>query len=359
MQIQNTPFANMVWFLGVVEDIKDDQGVARVKVRSIGFHTEDRSSLAHTDLPWATFATSGADTNAPMCKPGDWVVGFFLDNTEAQQPVVLAKLHGYTPADVDSSKGFSDPDGVFPRFKNAPTTSELSRGVENTVVAYKKSTTAKGVATADGGSWDEPATAFSAVYPDNYVIHTDGYNIIELDDTAGSERVHVFHHGGSFFEFHPDGDVVQRTLGGHFQVAYKQHRVYVAGDASISASGNISLAANKDVTITAGGSISLLASNIVLGAKSAIGLNSQTLTIGTTGSSSIAAGSLSLGSAGSVSLHGSSVDVGASGKLTLGGGTVAIGDPSSAGAAGSGMSGTIPTVPTLSVKVYTLPYNNT
>jgi hypothetical protein len=349
----------MVWFMGVVEDIKDDKGVARVKVRAVGFHTDDRSDLAHDDLPWATFATSGADTNAPMCKPGDWVVGFFLDNTEAQQPVVLAKLHGFTPAQSDSSKGFSDPNGVYPRFANTATTSELSRGVANTVVAYKKSTVAKGIATATGGTWDEPATAFAAVYPDNYVIHTDGYNIIELDDTDSAQRVHVFHHGGSFHEFHPDGSVVQRTLGGQYMLAYKGWNIYVAGDAQISATGSIGLAANKDVVITAGGKISLLAPEIDIGGTSSVTVATASLTLGSTGSAKLSGSNVTVGASGSMTVDGASTTVGAAGALTLGGADVAIGGPGSGGSAGSAPSGKIAQVPTLTVKPYTMPYSNT
>lgn len=356
MQIENSPFGNMVWFMGVVEDIKDDKGVARVKVRAIGFHTEDRNALPHDDLPWATFATSGADTNAPMCKPGDWVVGFFLDGTESQQPVVLAKLHGFTPTQSDKTLGFNDPDGAFPRNANAPTTSELSRGVANTVVQYKKDTVAKSVATADGGSWDEPATAFGAVYPQNYVIHTDSYNIVELDDTEGKERVHVFHHAGSFFEFHPNGDVVQRTLGGHFLMAYNGLRIYVNGDASVSAVGNIGLASNKSVSITAAETISLQAKDIILGATNSITTGSKTLTLGATGTVSVAGSSLMIGASGSATLSGSVTLVQASAGLTLSGATVELGDGGSPGSAGSGPSGKIAKVPKLTVPVYKLPH---
>jgi hypothetical protein len=356
MQIENSPFANMIWFMGVVEDIKDDKGVARVKVRAIGFHTENRSAVSHNDLPWATFATSGADTNAPMCKPGDWVIGFFLDNTEAQQPVVLAKLHGFTPANKDKTTGFSDPDGVYPRTTNAPTTSELSRGVANTVVQYKKDTVAKSVATADGTTWNEPATAFGAVYPNNYVVHTDGYNIIELDDTEGKERVHVFHHNGSFFEFHPSGDVVQRTLGGHFLMAYNGMRIYVNGDASVSATGNASLAANKNVNISAGQTISLQAKDIILGATNSITTGSATLTLGATGAVKVNGASMDLGASGSFTIGGASTTIGSEGMLQLNGATVDLGEMGSGSSAGQGASGKIAHVPTLTVPGYKLPY---
>jgi hypothetical protein len=339
MQIENTPFKNMVWFMGVVESINDPQGVGRVQARAIGFHTEDRSSLGTGVLPWATFLVAGADTSAPMVKPGDWVVGFFLDGSEAQQPVILGKLHGFTPASSDSSKGFSDPTGTFPRLANTATTSELARGVSNTVVQYKTSTVAKSVTAADGSTWDEPATQFAAVYPENYVIQTDQYNIIELDDTSGAARVHVFHHNGSFHEFHPNGDVVQRTLGGQFMLAYNGWNIYVVGNASISATGNLNLAANKTVTIS-GQTINLVAGNITLNGTDAV---------------SVATASLTLGSSGSATLSGSSTTVQSSGTTSVNGSTVALGD---GGSAGSGASGKPAQVPSLTVKPFVLPYSN-
>jgi hypothetical protein len=338
MQIDNTPFKNMVWFMGVVENITDPMGVGRVQARAIGFHTEDRSALSANTLPWATFLVAGADTSAPMVKPGDWVVGFFLDNSEAQQPVILGKLHGFTPANTDSSKGFSDPTGTFPRMANTATTSELARGVANTVVQYKTSTVATGIVAADGSTWSEPKTAFAAVYPENYVIQTDQYNIIELDDTAGAARVHVFHHAGSFHEFHPNGDVVQRTLGGQFMLAYNGYNIYVVGNANISATGSLNLA-GKTVNIS-GQTI-----NINGGAVNVNG--QQSVTVGTA--------SLTLGSTGQASLSGSSTTVSSSGTTSVNGSTVALGE---GGSAGSGAAANPVTVPTLTVKPFVLPYAN-
>jgi hypothetical protein len=339
MQIENTPFKNMVWFMGVVESIADPQGVGRVQARAIGFHTEDRSSLSTNTLPWATFLVAGADTSAPMVKPGDWVVGFFLDNTEAQQPVILGKLHGFTPANTNSSVGFSDPTGTFPRLANTATTSELARGVSNTVVQYKTSTVANGVTAADGSTWSEPATKFAAVYPENYVIQTDQYNIIELDDTSGAARVHVFHHNGSFHEFHPNGDVVQRTLGGHYMLGYNGWNIYVKGNANISATGNLNLAAGQTLTLSG------QAINLVAGTVSVNG--TQSVTVGTA--------SLTLGSSGQATLAGSSTTISASGTTSVNGSTVALGE---GGSAGSGANGKAVSVPSLTVAPFTLPYGN-
>ena len=42
-----------IWFVGVVEDREDPERIGRVRVRCLGFHTEDKTSLPTEDLPWA------------------------------------------------------------------------------------------------------------------------------------------------------------------------------------------------------------------------------------------------------------------------------------------------------------------
>ena len=43
-----------VWFTGVVEDRNDPDKLGRVRVRCLGFHTEDLLDIPTKDLPWAT-----------------------------------------------------------------------------------------------------------------------------------------------------------------------------------------------------------------------------------------------------------------------------------------------------------------
>ena len=41
------------WFVGVVEDRNDPEQLGRVRVRCLGWHTEDLSALPTAELPWA------------------------------------------------------------------------------------------------------------------------------------------------------------------------------------------------------------------------------------------------------------------------------------------------------------------
>lgn len=84
-----------IWFIGVVESVVDPLCVGRSKVRIIGVHDADVAKLSTDELPWAYAAvpTTHASSIANY-RPGDWVLGFFLDGKFSQQPIVFAVLPG-------------------------------------------------------------------------------------------------------------------------------------------------------------------------------------------------------------------------------------------------------------------------
>ena len=68
----------------------------RYKVRIMGYHPFAKAELEDKDLPWAnvlipvTSGSGGANfAKSVVLRPGDVVVGFFLDGENAQQPVIL------------------------------------------------------------------------------------------------------------------------------------------------------------------------------------------------------------------------------------------------------------------------------
>lgn len=104
---------NMVWFVGVVEDRMDPNYLGRVRVRCFGYHTDNRLELPTEDLPWAmvmqsisSAAQSEVGHSPTGLVDGSWVVGFFLDGEEAQQPLVMGSIGGY--ARKPSKLGFED-----------------------------------------------------------------------------------------------------------------------------------------------------------------------------------------------------------------------------------------------------------
>ena len=83
-----------------VTTIPDPLRLGRVKVRCIGYHTQDRDQLPTEDLPWATVlhpitspGISGVGTN-PFLIEGTTVFGFFLDAHDKQHPVILGCFAG-------------------------------------------------------------------------------------------------------------------------------------------------------------------------------------------------------------------------------------------------------------------------
>lgn len=269
------PFSKCIWFLGVVEDVNDPLKVNRVRVRCIGHHTDDRGALPTSSLPWASFMHSSMQMSAPMCLPGTWVMGFFLDSEYKQQPIILGMIDGI-PTQKDPNSGFSDPSNVYPKVLNKPTNSPLARGdlSADNPITYSKGTVTSGV-QAGTGSWSEPATPYAATYPNNHVIETDAGNIIEMDDTPGAERVNIFHKSGSFTEFHTDGSVVHRALNGRYSIIMDGENVAVTGDCNFTCTGDMNFLASGDVTI-GGKSITLSASEQVdIGGQNGVNLTSD------------------------------------------------------------------------------------
>lgn len=87
------------WWVGVVEDRNDPEKMGRCKVRIFGIHPEDTSELSKDDLPWALLMTpptsasiSGVGTSPVGILHGSWVVGFFMDGADKQQPIIVGTI---------------------------------------------------------------------------------------------------------------------------------------------------------------------------------------------------------------------------------------------------------------------------
>ena len=155
-----------VWFVGVVEDRKDPLLLGRVRVRCLGFHTENLSDLPTIDLPWAHVmhpvtspSMNGLGHTPTFMVEGTWVVGFFRDSEEKQLPIIIGTLPG-VPTKPKSGVGFADPFGYYPSSKGLPhsghkigepDTSRLARGVvseEHTALKNRRKNRVKGIPVA-------------------------------------------------------------------------------------------------------------------------------------------------------------------------------------------------------------------
>ena len=129
------------WFVGVVEDRKDPKTLGRLRVRCLGYHTEGLDKLPTSDLPWAhvmnpiTSATVSGLGQSPLgAVEGTWVVGFFQDGSDAQQPIIIGTLPGIPSElpDIGAKKGFMDAvNGAYPKYKGETDVNRLSVNDEN------------------------------------------------------------------------------------------------------------------------------------------------------------------------------------------------------------------------------------
>lgn len=318
METGQSNFKSMVWFMGVVEDINDPESLNRVRVRCIGYHTADKTLMPTADLPWAPFLSSTAQMSSPMVNQGDWVIGFFVDGEQAQQPIVFGSMVGKPGEPANPNEGFYDPQGIHPRFPGEGTNPRHARGEAGTpdrnAVAFSKSTATSGVPAADGTKFAEPESKFDARYPANHVMETDGGHVFEMDDTPGAERVQVFHKRGSFVEFHPDGSIVHRGAQDRYHIIFNNENVYAGGNMNMSVVGAVNILAGAntnistvgDATWTVGGNLKLDVGgnfDVAVGGTTKIA-SAEATQLDTSGNIDIAAGgSIGIDAAGSATLY--------------------------------------------------------
>ena len=119
-----------IWWIGQIPDekvwetqIKNGEGAwgNRYKVRIMGYHPYDEELLKDEDLPWAQVlmppGNSGSVHRAETVKlaQGDVVIGFFLDGTSAQIPIILG-VFANTGDKQRASSGTPSPFGTFSGF---------------------------------------------------------------------------------------------------------------------------------------------------------------------------------------------------------------------------------------------------
>ena len=259
------------WFVGVVEDRQDPQTLGRLRVRCLGYHTEDLEKLKTSDLPWAhvmnpiTSATVSGLGQSPLgAVEGTWVVGFFQDGSDAQQPIIIGTLPGVPSElpDVGAKKGFMDAvNGAYPKYKNETDVNRLSVNDEDlphSSLTIRKADLDLSVGTAQidgifngvapieqdldeggsvsprsgvvvGGEWSEPETPYAAKYPHNHVYESEGGHLREMDDTPGAERIHERHASGSGYEIGPDGTKVTRVKQDNYTIITNDDYTHIQG----------------------------------------------------------------------------------------------------------------------------------
>lgn len=243
---------NLVGFFGVVEDREDPLKLGRVRVRCYGWHTDNLEDVPTDSLPWAhTLQPSNSASNSGIGLPatglieGSLVFGFFLDGDKAQRPMVVGSLPGIPQEGPNTSYGFNDPDGRYPSIPGEPDTSRLARNesITGTIIASKHDKAVSGIRVANNRvvTWDQPESLYNARYPYNQVWATESGHVIELDDSEGSERVHIYHRSGTNIEIDANGTKVTQTVGDDYEVADRSKYVYIKGIYNVTVDGDCNM----------------------------------------------------------------------------------------------------------------------
>lgn len=94
-----------------------------------------------------------------------------------------------------------------------------------------------------------PGTKFNASYGKNKVFKTESGHIIEIDDTPGNERLHIYHKKSSYFEFDRKGGINQRSAGNCF-VANAKNKTEITNEDKVSGTkGNSNETVGKTKTV--------------------------------------------------------------------------------------------------------------
>jgi len=192
--------AGFHWFHGVIEDVNDPLQLGRVRVRCVGYHTDNRTTLPTSGLPWAlcllpntSASMAGVGQSATGLQPGSWVIGFFRDGPSAQDPIIMGSIASKISTQPDKTKGFSDPSGTNP--------TKLGADIPIEAVYSSK------CGPKDNFNLSLSLSYIAPVYPYNQVIKTRSGHLIEYDDTPSAERISLMHKTGAFIEIDPSGRI--------------------------------------------------------------------------------------------------------------------------------------------------------
>ncbi len=265
-------------FQCVVENNIDPLKLGRIQCRIFGKHTDNKedesldSYMPTEDLPWASVMYSNGSPNISgksdfsIPENGSWGICCFFDEEE-QLPIFLGTIVKHVEEQPDFESGFADPDGENPssEYVGYSQISKLATGedTENTIIQTKKDNVITGV-QANEESFDEPETEYATEYPENKVIDT-GKHVLEMDNTEGKERIHLYHNSGTFIEVFPDGSIVYKNIGKKYELNIDDKNIYIGGNRNEKIEGdeNKQVSGDQKVKILGTKEITLSGDNIL------------------------------------------------------------------------------------------------
>lgn len=216
------------WWIGTVEKIDSDpKKLGRIKIRIMNLHDD---SLDVDDLPWAmpslpvtSSSLMGVGISPTGIEKGSRAWGFFLDGATKQIPVYTGCIP-FIKENKDENHGVA----------------QLAREINS-------------IQKTPLGP--EPESSYASKYPYNKVITTKSGHAIELDDTDGAERIHIYHKAGSYMEINQDGRFVYKSANDSYHIVAGDETVYIDGDVNTHVTGNVKILVDGDANIEVNGDL--------------------------------------------------------------------------------------------------------
>jgi phage baseplate assembly protein gpV len=196
----------------------------------------------------------------------------------------------------------------YPKILDEPSTSRIARNdaasITKTFIQERKDNLVTGVQTVSD-TWNEPETLYNTVYPYNNVVETESGHLLEFDDTPEAERIHLAHRNGSFNEWFPDGDKVEKVTKDNYQIIMGDDRVYIMGKCQVTVQGDTEVYVKGKVDMKVDGTVTATASSFTLNGPTTIngtlhatggisGDNGSVITGSISATGDVTAGSISL-----------------------------------------------------------------
>jgi hypothetical protein len=214
-------------------------------------------------LPITSASMTGIGQSATGILQGTWVVGFFRDGTNAQDPLIMGTLPSTSSLTADTKSGFNDPEGVYPRPEYVGTevdTPRPSRVQYSVAQPYtnKEDNRQEAIETAvpprvtsispdkddtyyNRSTWENRKLKeiIGPVYPANHVTESQSGHVIEVDDTPDLERLSRYHTSGTYEEIVANGDKTVTVVGDEYEVTFRNKNMYVKGSVNLTVDGDM------------------------------------------------------------------------------------------------------------------------
>jgi GH24 family phage-related lysozyme (muramidase) len=348
------------FWIGVVESRQDPAELGRVKVRIFGVHNPSLQEIPSDDLPWVPIlqGMNGKQFSTP--KESDVAFGIWLDSSK-QQPLMLGIIPGFETNPPATGIGFHDlrseativlapkvpvgrvynTDGsgitiqeantansaVLESLRhpnadelNQPTISGVARyqNLANTVIFARKNNLDNGILSANNFQWSEPYPAYNPEYPYDNATVTESGHVFELDDTPGSERIHIAHRSGSYVEWFPTGTKVEKVTKSNYQIVMADDYLHVMGKVAISIDGDCLVRCNGDMITEVGGKMTAnVAGDLDYSVGGAFNVQAQSINLSAENDATLIGDQVFVTGSSSVDVSGGVTTIGSDGDLNI------------------------------------------